>query len=227
MPCLIALFALIGPRIALIFTAIFSDMISRAIDSFVVVAFLGFLLLPWTTLAYVVFYDVGSGRAGHRLRVVPRRPRVPVRHLLVRRRALGARSALERRASRRRRLALLAIVQARPERPALTRRRRPQRGRRRGQRERRAARCSGSAGTPSAPAAARGRPRQCAERARPQMRDRVLDLSMHSYFHGARRRTRRSASSAAARCGRPSSTVAQLAPAARCRSRTPCGSPRR
>jgi hypothetical protein len=61
MPCLIALFALIGPRIALIFTWIFSDMISRAIDSFFV-AFLGFLLLPWTTLAYVVFYDVGSGR---------------------------------------------------------------------------------------------------------------------------------------------------------------------
>ena len=61
MPCLIALFALIGPRIALIFTAIFSDMISRAIDSWVV-AFLGFLLLPWTTLAYVVLYDVGSGR---------------------------------------------------------------------------------------------------------------------------------------------------------------------
>ena len=61
MPCLIALFALIGPRIALVFTAIFSDMISRAIDSWVV-ALLGFLLLPWTTLAYVVFYDVGSGR---------------------------------------------------------------------------------------------------------------------------------------------------------------------
>ena len=36
-------------------------MISRAIDS-LVVAFLGFLFLPWTTLAYVVFYDVGSGR---------------------------------------------------------------------------------------------------------------------------------------------------------------------
>jgi hypothetical protein len=64
MPCLIALFALIGPRVALIFTAIFSDMISRAIDS-LVVAFLGFLLLPWTTLAYVVFYDVGSGRQVH------------------------------------------------------------------------------------------------------------------------------------------------------------------
>jgi hypothetical protein len=59
-PCLIALFALIGPRVALVFTAIFSDMISRAIDS-TIVAVLGFLFLPWTTLAYVVFYDVGAG----------------------------------------------------------------------------------------------------------------------------------------------------------------------
>jgi hypothetical protein len=61
MPCLIALFALIGPRVALVFTAIFSNMISRAIDSWLV-AFLGFLFLPWTTLAYVIFYDVGAGR---------------------------------------------------------------------------------------------------------------------------------------------------------------------
>jgi hypothetical protein len=59
-PCLIALFALIGPRVALIFTWIFSGMIGRAIDSWFV-ALLGFLLLPWTTLAYVVMYDVGPG----------------------------------------------------------------------------------------------------------------------------------------------------------------------
>ena len=60
MPCLIALFALIGPRVALVFTWIFSGMIGRAIDSWLV-ALLGFLFLPWTTLAYVVMYDVGSG----------------------------------------------------------------------------------------------------------------------------------------------------------------------
>jgi hypothetical protein len=60
-PILIALVALIGPRVALIFTWLFSNMISRAIDS-TLVALLGFLLLPWTTLAYVVFYDVGAGR---------------------------------------------------------------------------------------------------------------------------------------------------------------------
>jgi hypothetical protein len=59
-PCLIALFALIGPRVALVFTWIFSGMIGRAIDSWFV-AVLGFLLLPWTTLAYVVMYDVGPG----------------------------------------------------------------------------------------------------------------------------------------------------------------------
>ena len=64
MPCLIALVALIGPRVALVFTWLFSGMIGRAIDS-VLVAILGFLLLPWTTLAYVVFYDVGSGRQVH------------------------------------------------------------------------------------------------------------------------------------------------------------------
>ena len=61
MPCLIALFALIGPRVALIFTWLFYDIIGRAIDS-VWLAILGFLLLPWTMLAYVVFYELGSGR---------------------------------------------------------------------------------------------------------------------------------------------------------------------
>jgi hypothetical protein len=60
-PCLIALFALIGPRVALVVTWLTSNMISRAIDSFLVAA-LGFLFLPWTTLAYVVFYEVGAGR---------------------------------------------------------------------------------------------------------------------------------------------------------------------
>jgi hypothetical protein len=61
MPCLIALVALIGPRVALIFTWAFYDIIGRAIDS-VWLAVLGFLLLPWTMLAYVVFHEVGAGR---------------------------------------------------------------------------------------------------------------------------------------------------------------------
>jgi len=59
MGCFVILFALIGPRVALIFTWIFSNAISRAIDSWIV-AFLGFCLLPWTTLAYVWMWDWGS-----------------------------------------------------------------------------------------------------------------------------------------------------------------------
>ena len=78
MPCLIALFALFGPRVALVATWMFSDMIGRAIDAWFV-AVLGFLLLPWTTLAFVVFYDVGAGRGVAGPRVVPRRHRLPLR----------------------------------------------------------------------------------------------------------------------------------------------------
>ncbi len=61
MPCLIALLALIGPRVALVFTWLFSNMIGRATDGWLV-AVLGFLFLPWTTLAYVVLYDLGADR---------------------------------------------------------------------------------------------------------------------------------------------------------------------
>ena len=59
MGCFIALFALISPRLALFFIWIFSDMLSRAFDSWII-PLLGFFLLPWTTLAYAVMWDVGS-----------------------------------------------------------------------------------------------------------------------------------------------------------------------
>jgi hypothetical protein len=59
MPCLIALFALISPRLALFFVLIFSNMIERAFDGWVV-PILGFFLLPWTTLAYTVMWDTGT-----------------------------------------------------------------------------------------------------------------------------------------------------------------------
>ena len=59
MPCLIALFALISPRLALFFVLIFSNMIERAFDGWVV-PILGFFLLPWTTLAYVIMWNVGT-----------------------------------------------------------------------------------------------------------------------------------------------------------------------
>ena len=40
---------------------IFSDLLDRAFDSWVV-PLLGFFLLPWTTLAYAVMWDVGTHR---------------------------------------------------------------------------------------------------------------------------------------------------------------------
>jgi len=59
MGCFVALFALISPRLALFLVFLFSDLLSRAYDSWIV-PFLGFFLLPWTTLAYAAMWDVGS-----------------------------------------------------------------------------------------------------------------------------------------------------------------------
>ena len=59
-PCLVALFALISPRLALFLLWIFSNVLSRAFDSWIV-PLLGFFLLPWTTLAYAAFWDWGPG----------------------------------------------------------------------------------------------------------------------------------------------------------------------
>jgi hypothetical protein len=57
--CFIALFALISPRLALFALWLFSDLLSRAFDSWLI-PFLGFFLLPWTTLAYAVMWSTGS-----------------------------------------------------------------------------------------------------------------------------------------------------------------------
>ena len=59
MGCFVALFALISPRLALFAIWIFSDMLSRAFDSWLV-PLLGFFLLPWTTLAYAVMWSAGT-----------------------------------------------------------------------------------------------------------------------------------------------------------------------
>ena len=64
MGCLLALLALISPRLVLFLLWIFGDLLSRAFDSWIV-PFLGFFLLPWTTLAYAAFWDWGSGNHVH------------------------------------------------------------------------------------------------------------------------------------------------------------------
>jgi hypothetical protein len=59
--CLLALLALISPRLVLFLLWIFSNVLSRAFDSWFV-PLLGFFLLPWTTLTYAAFWDWGPGR---------------------------------------------------------------------------------------------------------------------------------------------------------------------
>ena len=53
MGCLVALLALLSPRLALAAIWLFSDLLSRAFDSWIL-PLLGFFLLPWTTLGYAV-----------------------------------------------------------------------------------------------------------------------------------------------------------------------------
>lgn len=60
MGCFIVLFALISPRLALFATWIFTGVLGRAYDDWWLPA-LGFVLLPWTTLAYAWMADNGPG----------------------------------------------------------------------------------------------------------------------------------------------------------------------
>ena len=59
MACLVVLLAFISPRLALFAIFLFSDLLSRAFDSWFV-PLLGFFLLPWTTLAYAVMWAAST-----------------------------------------------------------------------------------------------------------------------------------------------------------------------
>ena len=59
--CLALLLAIISPRLALFAIFLFSDLLSRAFDSWFV-PLLGFFLLPWTTLAYAVMWSTSSNQ---------------------------------------------------------------------------------------------------------------------------------------------------------------------
>ncbi len=63
MGCFVALLAVISPRLALFVIFLFSDLLSRAFDSWFL-PFLGFFILPWTTLAYAAMWDIGGGVNG-------------------------------------------------------------------------------------------------------------------------------------------------------------------
>jgi hypothetical protein len=61
--CLVFVLALLSPRLALFATWIFTDLLGRAFDTWLVPV-LGFLVLPWTTLAYAWMWDSGRAVSG-------------------------------------------------------------------------------------------------------------------------------------------------------------------
>jgi hypothetical protein len=63
MGCLIVLMSLIGPRVALIFTWIFTNLVDRAFDG-ILIPLAGLIVLPWTTFLYVLAYNPIDGVSG-------------------------------------------------------------------------------------------------------------------------------------------------------------------
>ena len=63
MACLVFLLALLSPRLALFAIWIFTDLLSRAFESWIV-PLLGFFLLPWTTLAFAGMWATSDGVVG-------------------------------------------------------------------------------------------------------------------------------------------------------------------
>ena len=61
--CLLALLAWLSPRLAIFVLWLFTDRMAHAFHSFWIAA-LGFVFLPWTTLAWAVCYAVPKGVQG-------------------------------------------------------------------------------------------------------------------------------------------------------------------
>lgn len=63
MPCLFALVAAFAPRLALLFLWVFTNLVNRAFDTFIV-PLIGIIFLPFTTLMYVLVWTPGNGVVG-------------------------------------------------------------------------------------------------------------------------------------------------------------------
>ena len=63
MCCVLVLLALVGPRLVLALLWIFTNYLSRAFDTFLW-PLLGFLFLPWTTIAYAIAQNEFGGLNG-------------------------------------------------------------------------------------------------------------------------------------------------------------------
>jgi len=69
MCCVIALLAFLGPRLVIFLLWLFTSYLSRAFDAFLL-PFLGFLFLPWTTIAFAIAQNELGGLSGIGLLIV-------------------------------------------------------------------------------------------------------------------------------------------------------------
>jgi hypothetical protein len=67
--CVLVALALVGPRFTLVLLWLFSTYLRTAYDSFLI-PLLGFIFLPWTTLAYAFAQNSLGGMSGLGLVVV-------------------------------------------------------------------------------------------------------------------------------------------------------------
>ena len=63
MGCLLAVFAAFFPRVALVLVWLFTNLVDRAFDVFLI-PLIGLILLPFTTLMYVFVWSPGGGVTG-------------------------------------------------------------------------------------------------------------------------------------------------------------------
>jgi hypothetical protein len=59
MPCIVAVLALLSPRLALVVLAIFTDAPSQSMGNWLI-PLVGFFVLPWTTFAYAFLWWVAD-----------------------------------------------------------------------------------------------------------------------------------------------------------------------
>jgi len=63
MCCVVALIAFLGPRLAIFLLWVFTNYTTRAFDNFLL-PFLGFLFLPWATIAFAIAQNEFGGPSG-------------------------------------------------------------------------------------------------------------------------------------------------------------------
>jgi hypothetical protein len=61
--CLLVVMGALGPRVALVFTWIFTTLVDRAFNGFLM-PLLGLVFVPWATLFFVIAYQPGPGVTG-------------------------------------------------------------------------------------------------------------------------------------------------------------------